>query len=82
MKAIDQATEDAEELIRTGRDNILHLTGNHSRENAEKMKEDNDDWKKGFENYYVIKYIEKTEVNSDKKLTIWFKSGTMAEQQL
>lgn len=82
MKAIDQATEDAEELIRTGRDNILHLTGNYSRENAEKMKEDNDDWKKGFENYYVIKYIEKMEVNSDKKLTIWFKSGTMAEQQL
>ena len=58
MKAIDWEIEDAEELIRSGRDNILYLTGNCSRENAEKMKEDNDDWKKGFENYYVIKYIE------------------------
>jgi hypothetical protein len=35
----------------------------------------------GFENYYVIKFIEKMEVDSDKKLTIWFKSGIVVEQQ-
>lgn len=81
MKAIDQAIEDAEELIRTDRDNILYLTGNYSRENEEKIKGKNNDWTMGFENYYVIKFIEKMEVDSDKKLTIWFKSGIVVEQQ-
>lgn len=82
MKAIDQAIEDAEELIRTDRDNILYLTGNYSRENEEKIKGKNNDWTTGFENYYVIKFIEKMEVESDKKLTIWFKSGIVVEQHL